>query len=120
MQVKIHIIRFLYKGEFFMTKIICGVLSCYLNKDKYCCAESIDVTGDGAQSRGATNCETFAKDNGSFKSSAKTIKEQADVSCEANTCVHNEDNKCRSQTIQIHGSSVDKSEGTFCTTFRLK
>lgn len=103
-----------------MTKIICGVLNCYLNKDKRCCADSIDVTGDGAQSRGATNCETFGKDNGSFKSSNKTVKEQSHISCEANTCVHNEDNKCHSQTIQIHGSSVDKSAETFCTTFRLK
>lgn len=103
-----------------MTRIICGVLNCYLNKDKRCCANSIDVTGDGAQSRGATNCETFGKDDGSFKSSNKEIKDQSDVSCEAYTCVHNEDNKCVSQTIQIHGSSVEKSAETFCTTFRLK
>ena len=103
-----------------MTRIICGVLNCYLNKDKRCCANSIDVTGDGAKSRGATNCQTFGKDNGSFQSSNKEIKEQSDVCCEACNCVHNENKKCASQTIQIHGSSVDKSAETFCTTFRLK
>lgn len=103
-----------------MTKIICGVLSCYLNKDKACCADSIDVSGEGAKTRGYTSCETFGKDNGSFKSSAKSVKEQSDISCNANTCVHNEDNKCASQTIQIHGSDVEKSDETFCTTFRLR
>lgn len=103
-----------------MTKIICGVTSCYLNKDKACCADSIDVSGEEAKNRGGTSCQTFGKDNGSFKSSAKDVKEQSDISCDVETCVHNEDNKCLSQTIQIHGSNVDKSDDTFCTTFRLK
>lgn len=103
-----------------MTKIICGVMSCYLNKDKACCADSIDVSGEEAKSRGYTSCETFGKDNGSFKSSMRSVKEQSDISCNANTCVHNEEYKCVSQTIQIHGSDVNRSDETFCTTFRLK
>ncbi len=103
-----------------MTKIICGVTSCYLNKDKACCADSIDVSGDGAKSRGYTSCETFGRDRGGLRSSAKDVKEQSDISCSASTCVHNESNKCLSQTIQIHGSDVNKSDETFCTTFRLK
>ena len=103
-----------------MTKIICGVLNCYLNKDKYCCADSIDVSGENAKSRGATNCETFAPNKGSFKSTTKEVKEQSDISCDVSTCVHNENNKCHSQTIQIHGSNVNRSAETFCTTFRLK
>jgi hypothetical protein len=103
-----------------MTKIICGVTSCYLNKEKSCCADCIDVSGEGAKSRGFTNCETFGRDNGGFKSSTRDAKEQSDISCNADTCVHNEGNKCLSQTIQIHGSSADKSDETFCTTFRLK
>ncbi len=103
-----------------MTKIICGVSTCYLNKDKACCADSIDVSGKEAKSRGYTNCKTFGKDNGSFKSSVKSVAEQSDISCNANTCVHNKDNKCVSQTIQIHGSGVNRSDETFCTTFRLR
>ena len=103
-----------------MTKIICGVQNCYLNKEKQCCAGSIDVSGENAKTRGATSCATFAERKQGFTNSTKTIPEQSAISCEASTCLHNENNKCYSQTIQIHGSNVNNSSETFCTTFHKK
>lgn len=103
-----------------MTKIICGVQNCYLNKDKCCCANSIDVAGKNAKNRGATSCVTFGDNKGAFSNSIQEPKEQSDISCDACNCMHNENNKCCSQVIQIHGSNVNESRATFCTTFRSK
>ncbi|QSX06177.1 DUF1540 domain-containing protein [Sedimentibacter sp. zth1] len=103
-----------------MTKIICGVTNCYLNKDKCCCASNVNVLGQNAVNRGSTCCSTFGEKVDGFSNSAQTPQDQSYIACNATNCIHNENNKCTSQTIQIHGNSSANSKETFCTTFHCK
>lgn len=101
-----------------MSKIICGVTNCYLNKNKSCCASSINVEGKNAINRGSTCCSTFGERQPGFSNSTLTPQNDMEISCSAENCIHNENRKCKSQTIQVHGDNVSNSSATFCTTFR--
>lgn len=103
-----------------MSKIMCGVTNCYLNKNGNCCSSSIDVCGKDAVNRDSTSCTTFGVRQPGFSNDNMTPPSSSEIACKAENCIHNCSGKCKSQTIQIHGSNVSDAQNTFCTTFSCK
>lgn len=42
------------------------------------------------------------------------------LECSVKTCTHNADNKCQLDSIKIEGRSANTTDGTLCSSFKLR
>ena len=42
------------------------------------------------------------------------------LECSVKTCTHNADNKCQLDSIKIEGRSAESTDGTLCSSFKLR
>ena len=109
------------KEEPFMTKLECDVKTCLHNADNCCCKGAILVEGGQAKHAGETCCASFDENRGNaFKNLFKTPETSLEVSCEAVSCVYNEDCRCQADKISIGGGKACQCEQTECASFRAR
>ncbi|MEF9983613.1 MAG: DUF1540 domain-containing protein [Oscillospiraceae bacterium] len=101
-----------------MTKLNCNVCDCASNKENHCCRPSIDVEGTNACSCCETTCHSYEPNpSGATNSTSfSNVNSTLDVSCHAQTCVHNNSGKCKAGSISI----AQGTNGTECASFQSK
>ncbi len=104
-----------------MTRLECNVCNCVHNADKCCCRREILVDGHNARDPEGTCCASFDESRGGrFTNLFKTPETKLEVSCDAVSCVYNEDNCCIARTISINGDGACACEETCCGTYRAR
>ena len=108
-----------------MTNVECSVRSCGFNDCDHCHKKSIDVEGLFAKSRIGTFCQSFRNPRDSkvlMTEFAKemTPEEQTSVTCSANYCIYNKDNRCEAKNIKIGNDQAQYRSETQCNSFKLK
>ena len=102
-----------------MTFLDCSVTGCVYNEDRCCCKGDIKVAGSEAKHNNETCCASFKERRGdSAGNVAKRISKVIDVTCEACTCVFNEERKCSAEHIGIAGGNACTCQETECASFR--
>lgn len=112
----------------------CDALNCVHNANNLCSADRINVDGMNASASSETNCETFVEKGikGAFTNMMNMnvqgeVKQlfnknsnsmSPEITCEATSCMHNIDNVCDANGVQIIGRSASSSSGTECETFK--
>ena len=79
-----------------MTRLDCTVTSCLYNKERCCCKDNIEVTGDHARHSRDTCCISFRE------------------------CTFNENCHCQAKHISVAGGAACDCRETECATFRCK
>lgn len=115
------------------TKLSCSAGKCVHNINGLCSAKDIKVTGFKAKSSSETQCEAFSER--SFKNAfvnlanmnvtgevkqlftKDSIEMNPKVLCNVENCVHNKDNICSANNVQINGLKATRDIETQCETF---
>ena len=102
-----------------MPVLDCSVKSCFYNSDNKCSLDSIKVEGKSADYSDDTVSGSYRLRAGEEAKSGCCSKAKTTlvVSCTANKCVFNEENKCKAEHIGIAGSHADKMDDTECASF---
>lgn len=104
-----------------MSSLGCNAIGCEHNSDNCCCLSSIHVEGKSARSVDCTCCGDFKQQSdSSVKNSAVSPKLSLNIRCDAANCVHNSDNQCIADHVDISGICADKSCDTVCSSFKCK
>lgn len=105
------------KGVESMASLQCSVNSCaYNNESGYCCRQSINVKGAGAQNSSSTSCDSFAEKTSSFSNSIQQSNPNytLDIKCSAQNCTYNHAKCCEASDVHVNSCS----SGTECSTFQ--
>ena len=107
------------KEDIYMPVLDCSVKSCFYNSDNKCSLDSIKVEGKSADYSDDTACGSYRLRAGEEAKNGCCSKAKTTlvVSCSANKCVFNEENKCKAEHIGIAGSHADKMDDTECASF---
>lgn len=104
-----------------MTKLDCRVSSCLYNKERCCCKDNIEVSGQNARHSRETCCRSFReRDAGQALSAVDIPTKNTEVACGACDCTFNEDCRCTAKHIGIAGGAACECGETECATFRCK
>jgi hypothetical protein len=99
-----------------MTSLGCNVTTCGYNDDHCCCRTEIDVQGAKAEDKSCTCCASFDR-SCDCKNAMTGPKDTLSVHCQAANCVHNEDNMCVADYIDIQGANAGNADQTICASF---
>lgn len=100
-----------------MPKLSCSAKNCANNNNDYCCISSIKVSGNNAVNSDETCCNSFRDKSDSFTNCATEPNLSVDIACKAKNCVHNNNDKCMAESINISGQSACSCTQTECTSF---
>lgn len=104
-----------------MTQLRCSVRSCHYNEDALCSREHITVEGSSAKSSNETCCGSFhEKSSRSASNRTKEADPATEVSCKAENCTYNKNEKCSASDIGVAGSNACCQGETECGTFYCK
>ena len=104
-----------------MTRLDCTVTSCLYNKERCCCTDNIEVTGDHARHSRDTCCISFRERTADgVRSSVDIPTKNTDVICQAVECTFNENCHCQAKHISVAGGAACDCRETECATFRCK
>lgn len=106
-----------------MTNLDCNVSCCCHNdnSEKKCCLSSINVRGTGASTCDDTCCGSFFEDkSGSVSNANNTPHVTLDISCDADSCVYNDNSKCTADHIDISGIFASAKDDTVCATYKSR
>ena len=104
-----------------MTQLNCSVRNCNYNEDALCCRDQIKVEGSSATASNETCCGSFAEKR--TRSASNRVQEPdpaTEVSCKAEKCIYNENEKCGASGIGVAGSNACCCGETECGTFSCK
>lgn len=117
-----------------MSNLSCNARSCTNNQGGMCGAGNITIQGVSSQSSLDTYCSNYQDknyDNGMNSMSNMNYVGQItegftsiydassnpDVSCNANRCIYNFNNKCEAKQLNIEGDGGAQILGTRCSTY---
>ncbi|MDD3219497.1 MAG: DUF1540 domain-containing protein [Lachnospiraceae bacterium] len=103
-----------------MPLLNCSAVKCVYNKNEYCSKADIQVGGEDAQTSDETCCASF-KERGhdsASNSTGETASAYTQVQCEACTCVHNDQEECHADAIDICGCNACDCMETKCGTYK--
>jgi hypothetical protein len=114
-----------------MTNISCSAKNCAYNKNMACYKGRINVEGLFSRSKLGTFCESFKtpRERQLFEmelgsdmqsDSLEAFETKTDVTCSANYCVFNKNNKCSAQSIKVGMEEARFRSETECDSFKLK
>lgn len=113
-----------------MTNIKCSAVNCGFNKGKYCNKHNVKVEGLFSRSKLGTFCQSFTKPIDVKDFNAEMANEMytgydldenlINVSCSANYCIYNEENKCTAPNIKVGFSNAKYRSETQCDSFKLR
>jgi hypothetical protein len=78
---------------------------------------------DGEKAKGAedTCCASFDESKGGiFTNLFKTPETRLEVTCDAVSCIHNEEHRCAASQISIRGDGANDYGQTECSTFKAR
>lgn len=104
-----------------MTQLNCSVRSCHYNEDALCCRDHISVEGSSATASNETCCGSFHEKRSRTASNRLQEPNPAtEVSCKAENCMYNKNEKCGALNIGVAGSNACCPGETECGTFCCK
>lgn len=104
-----------------MATLRCGVNECAHNKENFCCNQSIKVGGVHANIAAHTACESFdEKGNEMTSSIEQSPNPNMAISCNVSNCIHNENQRCVSNYVDISSSISTYGNTTQCSSFTQK
>lgn len=105
-----------------MQRINCDVTNCSHNKSGICFSNRIDIGGVSASSERGTCCGSFLNEFlYSTLTSNTNSKGQCDaLSCNVETCAHNNNKLCDLNSISVSGEGVQVYSQTRCSSFDNK
>lgn len=113
-----------------MSEIKCNATACGFNKERYCNKKMIKMEGLFSRSKMGTFCQSFKNtmlDNITREELASDMhstivddKMDVSISCSANYCVHNKNDKCQSKEVHVLGSNAKYRSETECDSFKLR
>lgn len=103
-----------------MAKLNCSADNCINNFENSCCMNQIKVGGAQASVSQSTCCENFHASRGYFTNTLKTPNTNLSISCDATNCIHNCNNSCEANDVNINGVSACAAEQTACSSFCSK
>ncbi len=113
-----------------MPKINCNATNCAYNKQCTCFKNKVNVEGLFTRSKLGTFCESFKspKEKALFEyelgndmiDSALPEDAHTNISCSANYCYFNKNNKCVAKNIKVGTQNARYRSETECDSFQLK
>jgi hypothetical protein len=105
-----------------MQRINCDVTNCSHNKSGICFSNRVDIGGVSASSERGTCCGSFLNEFlYSTLTSNTNSKGQCDaLSCNVETCAHNNNKLCDLNSISVSGEGVQVYSQTRCSSFDNK
>ncbi len=104
-----------------MPMLRCSATTCVYNEEQLCSKGDIKVNGSDAKYADETSCASFRERSGdSAKNSCGCGCKTIDVDCKACECVHNANEKCAADSIDIAGVNACECQDTKCGTFSCK
>ena len=104
-----------------MTDLTCSAEHCAYNSDRYCCKGDIQVDGANACHCSDTCCASFKESGcGCASNHVGTPSRSIGVSCDAVSCVYNENHECSAKDIAIAGHQAKHASQTECTSYQKR
>lgn len=102
-----------------MQKIACDVTNCSHNNSGSCYADRVNIGGEGASVDEETCCGSFLDSRlySTLTNCSSCSKNCTALVCKATECVHNKNQLCNLDSIQVSGGPSNIYSETFCSSF---
>lgn len=102
-----------------MQKINCDVSNCSHNSSGDCCADRVNIGGDGASVQEGTCCGSFLDSRlyGTLTNCTADGNPCTALVCKASECTHNKNQLCTLDSIQVSGGLSNIYSETYCSSF---